>query len=561
MILKLWNSYSRYLKVSGKYSYLALTFGVIGAFLETISIYLLANIITKIENQSLRTGLIFHNFNFSKEIYLFIFISIALTSAIFYYLSNKNIVRAKCFIERFIREEITNITLNIKWEYYLKLSQGDIAKSIISEGQNISEGYMYFLQSLNYALIALIYFFICLFLVPDTFFILLLYCFFAFRIYIYYSNKAAKYGENLSQITSSIGNWTSSIFNNLKYIRTISKDKLAEKESKKIFLKFSDSYFNAMVASYKSKLVTEILSIIFIFLSINYIIFNNSGASNLILSLSLFIRMAPKVYNAQTRILDSIALISWPKMHIKKINWARKYREEFKNIKSDFIFNGNIIFDSVCFNYPDSISIFNNLNLIINQNDSIGIIGNSGSGKSTFLDLLSGIIRPKKGNIYICGENLKSLNVYKWREQFGIVMQDNFFKNDTLISNIGLGEEFINEDLVRNCLIKANAWEFVQNLPNKINENIYDNGMRFSGGERKKIALARALYKNPRVLVLDEPSAGLDEKSEKEFINVIKTLMGKMIIIIISHKKDVVQICDRVLILENKKLININEKI
>ena len=140
-------------------------------------------------------------------------------------------------------------------------------------------------------------------------------------------------------------------------------------------------------------------------------------------------------------------------------------------------------------------------------------------------------------------------------------MQDNFFKNDTLISNIGLGERFINEDLVRNCLIKANAWEFVQNLPNKINENIYDNGMRFSGGERKKIALARALYTNPKVLVLDGPSVGLDEKSEKEFINVIKTLIGKMIIIIISHKKEVVQICDRVLILENKKLININEKI
>ncbi len=562
MILKLWENYYRYLKASGKYSYLAIIFGIIGAILETISIYLMANIITKIENQSILSGIInVSNFNLRQEVYLSLFLFVALMSAIFYYLSNKNIVKAKCFIERFVRDEITDMTINIKWEYYLKLSQGDISKSIISEGQNISEGYMYFLQSLNYFIIALIYFFTCLFLVPDTFIILIIYGFLVLRIYIYYSNKSAKYGSKLSDITSSIGNWSSSIFNNLKYIRTISKDKLAKKESKKIFLRFSNSYFNAMEASYKSKLVTEILSVIFIFLSITYIILYNSAASNLILSLSLFIRMAPKVYNAQTRLLDAIALISWPKLHLKKLSWAKKYREDLRNNKSDLNFKGNIIFDSVCFNYPDSVPLLENLNLRINQNESVGIIGKSGSGKSTLLDLLSGIIRPKKGNIYISGKNLNDLNINKWRENFGIVMQDNFFKNDTLISNICLTENSINEDLVKNCLIKANAWKFVENLPNRLYENIYDQGMRFSGGERKKLALARALYTNPKLLILDEPSTGLDEKSEKEFIDIIKTLIGKMIIVIISHKKEVVQICDKVFILEDKKLRNINEKI
>ena len=561
MIFKLWKNYSRYLKVSKQYSYLVISFGIIGAILETISIYLLANIITNIDNQRLSSGILrINSIEFNQKIYLLIFILIALMSSIFYYLSNKNIVRAKCFIERFVREEITDITINIKWEYYLKLSQGDISKSIIAEGQNISEGYMYFLQSLNYSVIAIIYFFICLFLVPDTFIILILYAFLAFRIYIYYSNKASKYGNDLSNITSSIGNWTSAIFNNLKYIRMISKDKLAKKESKKIFFKFSDSYFKAMVASYKSKLVTEILSIIFIFLSIIYILFSKTEASNLILSLSLFIRMAPKVYNAQTRLLDSVALISWPKLHIKKINWAEKYIEKGNNKNSDFYFNGNIILDSICFNYPESLSLFDNLNLIINNKESIGIIGNSGSGKSTLLDLLTGILRPKKGNIYISGKNLQDLNINKWREQLGIVLQDNFFKNDTLISNICLDGNFINEDLVKNCLIKVNAWKFVEILPNKLYEKIYDQGMRFSGGERKKLALARALYINPKVLILDEPTTGLDQKSEKEFIDVIKKLRGRMTIIIISHKKEVVQICDRVLILQDKKLKNINEK-
>ena len=133
------------------------------------------------------------------------------------------------------REEITNLTLNIRWEYFLKLSQGDISKSIISEGQNISEGYMYFLQSFTYGLIAITYFIFCLLVVPDTFLILIIYGFLAYRIYIYFSKQAILLGNDLSSITSNIGEWTAAIFNNLKYIRTISKDKLARDESKEIF--------------------------------------------------------------------------------------------------------------------------------------------------------------------------------------------------------------------------------------------------------------------------------------------------------------------------------------
>ena len=196
---------------------------------------------------------------------ILIFITFASLSAFLYYLSNKNVVKAKTKIERFVRDEITNLTLDIKWEYFLKLSQGDISKSIIAEGQNISEGFMYFISAINYSLIAFIYFITCLILVPESFLILIIYAIFAFRIYIFYSKKADKFGRRLSEMTTNIGKWSAAIFNNLKYLRSISKDLLAKEESKNIFLKFAESYENAMVASYKSKFVNEILTIIFIF--------------------------------------------------------------------------------------------------------------------------------------------------------------------------------------------------------------------------------------------------------------------------------------------------------
>ena len=551
MIKKIWKDYSRYLKVSRKESKLALSFGIIGALLETFSIYLLANLIT---NLGYKNSIIviegFNNFGLRKEICIIIFFLAALLSAISYFISNKNIIIAKCQIERFVREEITDLTLNIKWEYYLQISQGDISKSIISEGQNISEGYLYFISAITYTFIAVTYLIACLIFVPNTFLILLVYGIFAYRIYIYYSEKADYFGKNLSSITSNIGSWTSAIFNNLKYLRSISQDQIAKKESKEIFLKFTNSYEKARVASYKSKFITELLTIIFICLLIIFIILSGSNTSNLILSLSLFIRMTPKIYNAQSRLLDSVAMSSWPKKHLEKIEIAKKFEEDDLINNRKFKFDGNIIFDSVSFNYPKSRTILKDINLAIKQNELIAITGKSGIGKSTLLDLLTGIIKPNKGNIYLSDINIESININSWREKIGIVMQQNFFKNDTICSNISLGRK-ISKKKIKECLLKSNAWDFVNKLPNGIEEPIFDRGIRFSGGERQKLALARALYTDPEILLLDEPTTGLDLYSEKELLSSINQIKGSMIIIIISHKKEVLKICEKVYELSN----------
>ena len=553
MFRDIWKNYYRYFRVSNKESNLAILFGIFGALLETFSIYILANIITSLGYENNKVDIKFLEFsNLNLEIFL-IFIFSATFSAYLYYLSNKNIIKAKCIIERFIRQEITDLTLKIEWEYYLKISQGDISKSIISEGQNISEGYMYFLQFITFSLIAITYFIACLIFVPKTLLILIIYALFALRIYLYYSKQSDKYGKNLSKITSNIGKWTSGIFNNLKYLRSISKDQLAKDESRKIFLKFSNSYENARVASYKSRFITELLTILFISLSITYIILTGGNTSNLILSLSLFIRMTPKVYNSQSRLLDSVSMASWPRLHHEKIYWAKNFINN-QNINNEFLeFNGKIIFKSVFFNYPYCKTILNKINLEIDQGECIGIIGKSGSGKSTILDLITGIIKPKKGDIFLSGKNINNININYWRNNIGIVMQENFFKNDSISNNIALGDK-TDKDKIKKALIEANAWYFVNKLPNGINEQIFDRGARFSGGERQRLALARALYSNPKILLLDEPSNGLDKNSEAKLISSIKKIKGKMIIIIVSHKKEVFNICDRILKLDKNGL-------
>ena len=135
-------------------------------------------------------------------------------------------------------------------------------------------------------------------------------------------------------------------------------------------------------------------------------------------------------------------------------------------------------------------------------------------------------------------------------------MQENFFKNDTLGSNIALGKS-INRKKIKKALIQANSWNFVNKLSLGIDEIIYDRGVRFSGGERQRLALARALYSNPKVLLLDEPSTGLDTYSENELLSSINKIKGNMTIIIISHKKEILKICDRVLKLDESGLMEI----
>ena len=132
-------------------------------------------------------------------------------------------------------------------------------------------------------------------------------------------------------------------------------------------------------------------------------------------------------------------------------------------------------------------------------------------------------------------------------------MQENFFKNDTISANIALGKK-IDRKKIKSTLKKANAWDFVNSLSKGIDELIFDRGTRFSGGERQRLSLARALYLDPKILLLDEPSTGLDKISEKELISSINKIKGTMTIIIISHKKEILTLSDRILELSNEGL-------
>ncbi len=554
MIKELILSYFSFLKDTKKESSIAICAGIFGAITETIAIYYLSEIIRSLEYFKTNIDINSSNLNLSKE--LFIFLIFSIFSSFIFFISNKYLVICKAKLERIIRKDITVRTMELDWPYFITLDNGEISKTIIAEGEQISNGFMYFLSAIIFFFVSITYLIICFFLVKNTLIILITYAFIAFRIYKYYSREASRLGKNLSLITSNIGKSSSAIFNNLKYIRSNGKENIAKEDSNQVFKEFSNAYKKSMIASYKSKQVTEILTAIFIFVAVFYILIYRKFDNDLILSLSLFIRLAPRIYNTQTRLLDATALISWPKKYKENKKWAERYKLNNQECIKEFnLLEPNIYFEEVWYKYPHSDNwIIKNAGFLIQKNEFIGLCGESGSGKTTIFDLITGLINPTKGNIFISNQNLKNIDLRSFRSKLGIVFQDSYLINDTIAANIALGEKDIDKPKVKESLIKANAYEFVRKLKKGIDEKILERGSRFSGGERQRLALARALYKDPKILIMDEPTSALDQNSESIFLQSLKKITGKITIVIISHKEDILKSCDKVIKIDNKRV-------
>lgn len=230
-------------------------------------------------------------------------------------------------------------------------------------------------------------------------------------------------------------------------------------------------------------------------------------------------------------------------------------QEQFKY----FTFKEKIVLAKVDFKYESSDKlILNNINLSIKKNEIIGISGASGSGKSTLLNIISFLLKPSSGNILI--DNIPVEQIYKsYQLKIGYVSQKIYLIDDTFIQNIIFGVDKINYDynLFKDVIEKSDLEQVLQNLPLKENTIIGERGSKFSGGQQQRLGIARALYKNPEILILDEATSALDEKSEREILNTVKNLKNKLTIIIVSHKKSVLDFSEKIYEIKNGKLSQI----
>lgn len=231
------------------------------------------------------------------------------------------------------------------------------------------------------------------------------------------------------------------------------------------------------------------------------------------------------------------------------LNARAKFTE--KSI-SRLSFNEKIEIKDLSYNYSGtSNAALSRVNLSINKGESIGVIGRSGSGKSTLSDMILGLLKPSAGVILVDGQNIDE-NIAEWQCLIGYVQQDIFLLDDSIRRNIAFGcsESEIDTKALNAAVIDARLGDFVSSLPDGVDTQLGERGVRLSGGQKQRIGIARALYRNSPILVFDEATSALDNETESEVVSSIKRFQGVRTTIVIAHRLSTIQHCDRVVELE-----------
>lgn len=212
-------------------------------------------------------------------------------------------------------------------------------------------------------------------------------------------------------------------------------------------------------------------------------------------------------------------------------------------------FNNEIVFENVCFSY-DNTEVLKNINLTIKKGQTVALVGHSGAGKSTLADLVARFYDVTSGRILIDGVDVREFAQQDLRSLMGIVTQESILFNDTIFNNISFGKaDASHEDAVHASKL-ANAWEFIEQIPEGLQNNVGDRGNKLSGGQRQRISIARALLKNPDILILDEATSALDTNSEKLVQNALETLMKNRTSLVIAHRLSTIQHSHKIVVLD-----------
>ena len=218
-------------------------------------------------------------------------------------------------------------------------------------------------------------------------------------------------------------------------------------------------------------------------------------------------------------------------------------------------FKNKIHFSNVDFKCDQSKKYaLKNINISINKGDKIALVGKSGSGKTTFSNLLLRYYNPTNGEIFIDDYNITDLTKFSLRKIMSVVTQDPILFNDTINNNITYGSKNISNTKIKSASISANADSFINLLSKKYETVIGERGTKLSGGEKQRLSIARAIYRNPEILILDEATSSLDTESEKQVQKAIDNLIEDRTVIIIAHRLSTIINCDKILVFENGEI-------
>lgn len=462
---------------------------------------------------------------------------------------------------REIKSKMFNAYREMDYYYYAHNNTGHFINVINGQVNNFLRTFDTFTRFLKMIIISLTYLSIAFFIAWNFALMAI-----AVGILLLFLFKALnKYVQELSRKTASeesvLSKFLVQTIQSFKYLASTNQMQYLKGGVMDSIRKLSGYMFRQGTASAFTEAIREPVSVIFllIVIIIQVMVFN-SPVAPIFVALLLFHRGMQHMIGIQDDWQRTMEKIGSLEMVVNEFEKLDDHKEKSGNIDLGN-FSKSIKFESVYFKYEDKDHhVLREINLEIPVNHMVAFVGESGAGKSTLIDMLTLLLRPQKGKIIIDDIDSLDINVNSWRSQIGYVSQETVVFDDNIANNICLWKGDYNHDesvreKVHEAAKRAYADEFITQLNDGYNTIVGDRGVRLSGGQRQRLFIARELYKNPNLLILDEATSSLDTESEQFIQKSIDSLKGEMTVVIIAHRLSTIKNSDLIFVIEKGKIL------
>ena len=559
---------------SEKGKILVLLFGVlIHSFIEITSIASILPFMTIVMDPSIinKNDLLYILYNFLNLSTYNDFL-IVMGFAVFGLILFSNIYSALIFwwITKFVQfqsyrlsKKIFNNYLSQEYIFFLNRNSSELSKNVLTEVNRVIIGVIYpMLLAASKFVILIFITMLLLYVNPKLSLVISLTLSILYGVVYYLAREYLRnIGELSSKATFEKYKFTDEAFNGIKDIKLRSTEEEFLKKYSQPAKDFAQYSATSTAVSLIPRYAIETLAFGGLLLIVIFFIITSENYMEVIPLVALYALAGYKIMPALQQIYHSITQIRYntPALEILlkdlKKNLSQK-KEEINTVSLPKI-KSNIQLKSVSFKYPNTDNqALENLNLKITPNSLIAFVGKTGSGKTTLIDILLGLLPISKGEILFDEVKLNSNNLALWQKKLGYVPQNIFLTDDTIKNNIAFAvpENLIDDKKIVNAANLAELDDYISNLPEKYNTFVGERGIRISGGQIQRIGIARALYHNPEILVFDEATSALDNVTEKNIMSSIKTLSQKKTIIIVAHRLSTIKNCDQIYLIDKGKI-------
>jgi len=473
------------------------------------------------------------------------------------YISLLSIARIRTGVSRDLRKKMYQKVLRLQLAFFSNERKGDLISRMTNDLNEIEFSVIGALEALLKSPVLVFFSLITLVLMSWK---LTLFAFIFLPVSGYLIARIAKSLKNAAKRSkSNLGDLIALLDESLTGIRVI-KVFNAEDHFEKKFDETNEGYSRLMHKLYKREYLaspmSEFISLMVISVLLyvgGTIVFSGEISGELLIG---YLVVFSQIIQPAKQFSDAIFKVNKGMASLERIREVL-HAEETVLDKSDAVelstFSERISFEGVSFKYGEE-EVLKNISFNIEKGQTVALVGSSGSGKTTVAMLLARFYDPTSGIINIDGVAITHLKTKSVRAQMGMVTQDALLFNDTVANNIVLSESHTNEKLMEAARV-SNSLEFIDELENKFETNIGDGGMRLSGGQRQRLSIARAIYKNPSILILDEATSALDTQSEKYVQDAISKMMENRTALVIAHRLSTIQQADLILVMQAGEIV------